>query len=43
MLTHTDRFSLEQYACNRTEFRSKFMAHKTHRRVSLGENANLYF
>ncbi len=43
MLTHTDLFSLEQYARNRTEFRSKVMAHKTHRRVALGENANLYF
>jgi len=43
MLTHTDLFSLEQYARNRTEFRAKVMAHKNNRRVALGENANLYF
>jgi hypothetical protein len=43
MLTHTDLFSLEQYARNRTDFRAKVMAHKEIRRVALGENANLYF
>jgi hypothetical protein len=43
MLTHTDLFSLEQYARNRTEFRARVMAHKNNRRVALGENANLYF
>jgi len=42
-LTHSDLFSLEQYARNRTEFRAKVMAHKNARRVSLGDNANLYF
>lgn len=42
-LTHSDLFSLEQYARNRTEFRAKVMVHKNARRVSLGDNANLYF
>jgi hypothetical protein len=42
-LTHSDLFSLEQYARNRSDFRAKVMAHKEIRRVALGENANLYF
>ena len=43
MLRHTDLYSLEQYARNRTEFRAKVMAHKNNRRLALGDNANLYF
>lgn len=43
MLTHTDLFSLEQYARVRPEFRAKVMAHKKNRRLELGENATLYF
>ena len=43
MLTHTDLYSLEQYARVRPEFRAKVIAHKRNRRVALGENANLYF
>jgi hypothetical protein len=43
MLTHSDLYSLEQYARERPEFRAKVMAHKKDRRVALGENANLYF
>jgi hypothetical protein len=42
-LTHSDLFSLEQYARNRSDFRAKVMAHKNDRRVALGDNANLYF
>ena len=43
MLTHSDLYSLEQYARVRSEFRAKVMAHKKDRRVALGENATLYF
>ena len=43
MLTHTDLFSLEQYARTRPEFRAKVMAHKKNRMLALGPNATLYF
>lgn len=43
MLTHTDLYSLEQYARLRPEFRAKVIAHKKDRRVPLGEHATLHF
>ena len=39
----SELFSLEQYHRIRPEFRSKVMAHKRNRKVSLGEYATLYF
>lgn len=42
-LTRSDLYSLEQYAEARPAFRAKVMAHKTIRRVSIGEHASLYF
>ncbi len=42
-LARTDLFSLEQYAETRADFRAKVMAHKTNRRIALGENATLVF
>ncbi|HEX5804406.1 MAG TPA: DUF3501 family protein [Azospira sp.] len=43
MLTHTDLYSLEQYARLRPEFRAKVIAHKKDRLVQLGANATLHF
>lgn len=42
-LTHTDLYSLEEYARIRQEFRSRIMAHKKNRRVAIGDHAALYF
>ncbi|HSH29489.1 MAG TPA: DUF3501 family protein [Thiohalobacter sp.] len=42
-LTRDDLYSLEQYAEARPEFRSRVLAHKKHRKLSLGPNATLYF
>ena len=42
-LTQTDLMSLEQYAKQRKEFRSKVLEHKKHRQVQLNEHATLYF
>lgn len=42
-LTHSDLYSLEEYARVRPEFRAKVMAHKQERRVAIGEHATLYF
>jgi len=42
-LTHTDLMTLEAYSKERDNFRTKVMAHKTNRRVALGNNATLYF
>jgi hypothetical protein len=42
-LTRQDLMSLEQYSEQRPEFRSKVMAHKRHRRVSIGPDLHLYF
>ncbi len=39
----SDLFSLEHYHRIRPDFRSKVMAHKRDRKVSLGEYATLYF
>lgn len=35
--------SLEQYAVQRGEFRTRVLAHKKHRQVMLGPNSTLYF
>jgi len=42
-LTRSDLMSLEQYAEQRTDFRKKVIAHKKHRRVSIGQYLHLYF
>jgi Protein of unknown function (DUF3501) len=42
-LTRDDLYSLEQYAEQRGEFRSKVLEHKRDRRLNLGTNAALYF
>jgi hypothetical protein len=42
-LTRTDLMSLEQYAVQRDDFRSKVLAHKKHRRVGIGQHLFLYF
>ncbi|MFK7976848.1 MAG: DUF3501 family protein [Halioglobus sp.] len=42
-LSRADLWSLEEYAQERSAFRSKVMAHKQHRQVPLGPNARLYF
>ena len=39
----SELYSLEQYHRIRPDFRSKVMAHKRNRKVSLGEYATLYF
>ncbi len=42
-LTHSDLFSLEQYAEKRPDYRKQVMAHKLNRKVPIGANATLYF
>ena len=42
-LSHTDLYSLEEYARIRSEFRARVMEHKKSRRVPIGPNAALYF
>jgi hypothetical protein len=42
-LERSDLLSLEQYAEQRSDFRSHVMAHKKHRRVDIGPNLSLYF
>ncbi len=42
-LTRTDLYSLEQYAENRTDIRSRVMAHKKNRKLHIGPSATLYF
>jgi len=42
-LTPANLLSLEDYAKQRAEFRSKVMAHKKNRQVHLGDHATLYF
>ena len=42
-LTHEDLYGLEEYARIRPEFRTKIIAHKKNRRVSIGNDAALYF
>ena len=42
-LSHSDLYSLEEYARNRNDFRAKVMEHKKNRRVAIGDHAALYF
>jgi hypothetical protein len=42
-LTRSDLWSLEQYSEQRESFRTEVLAHKNNRRLSLGENARIYF
>lgn len=42
-LKRSDLMSLEQYAEQRNDFRSKIIAHKKHRRVGIGAHLFLYF
>ncbi len=42
-LKRRDLMSLEEYAQQRNEFRSRVMAHKINRRVPIGPNFTLYF
>ena len=42
-LTRSDLMSLEQYAEQRNDFRSRVIAHKKHRRVGIGPHLFLYF
>jgi hypothetical protein len=42
-LTRSDLLSLEQYAEQRDDFRSRVIAHKKHRRVGIGPHLYLYF
>lgn len=42
-LTHVDLMTLETYSRERNDFRAKVMSHKKNRRVTLGDNATLYF
>ncbi len=42
-LTADNLLSLENYAKQRADFRSKVMAHKKNRQVHLGDHATLYF
>jgi len=42
-LTHSDLYSLEEYARIRPEFRARVIEHKQHRRLPIGEHAALYF
>ncbi len=42
-LKRSDLMSLEQYSQQRSEFRSRVIAHKKHRRVGIGPHLFLYF
>lgn len=42
-LVRADLMSLEQYAQQRKEFRSRVLAHKRNRHVEIGDHARLYF
>ena len=42
-LSRKDLLSLEQYAEQRSDFRTRVMAHKKNRRVDIGPNLSLYF
>lgn len=42
-LQRSDLMSLEQYSQQRSDFRSKVIAHKKHRRVGIGPHLFLYF
>jgi hypothetical protein len=42
-LSHSDLYSLEEYARIRQEFRTKVINHKKNRRLAIGPHAALYF
>ena len=42
-LTRASLMTLEQYANDREDFRTRVMAHKNNRRVAIGPNVTLYF
>ncbi len=42
-LQHEDLYSLEKYSQVRNDFRRQVMAHKSNRRLSLGDHVMLYF
>ena len=42
-LKREDLYSLEKYAEQRADFRTRVLEHKKHRRVAIGPNLNLYF
>ena len=42
-LEHEDLYSLEQYARERSDFRTRVMAHKKNRQVAIGAHATVYF
>jgi hypothetical protein len=42
-LSHSDLYSLEEYARIRQEFRTRVIDHKKSRRLAIGPNAALYF
>lgn len=42
-LSHTDLYSLEEYARIRQDFRARVMDHKKNRRLPIGDHAVLYF
>ncbi len=42
-LSHSDLYSLEEYARIRSEFRARVIEHKKNRRLTIGEHAALYF
>ena len=42
-LTPNSLLSLEDYAKQRADFRSRVMAHKKNRKVHIGDHATLYF
>ncbi|MCB1756566.1 MAG: DUF3501 family protein [Gammaproteobacteria bacterium] len=42
-LTRSDLYSLEKYSQIRSDFRQQVMAHKSNRRLALGEHVMLYF
>jgi hypothetical protein len=42
-LSHSDLYSLEEYARIRPEFRARVIEHKNKRRVAIGDHAALYF
>ena len=42
-IARSDLWSLEEYAEQRSAYRTKVLAHKKNRRITLGEQATLYF
>ncbi len=42
-LSHSDLYSLEDYARMRDEFRARVLEHKQHRQIALGDHVTLHF